>query len=161
GNVRLFAGNSGDWESFQSINLDGEANLDVAKLKKTELRIEANTYANANWSGETVVTLRINGQDAQTFEDSVHLCVAPFILLDNAQRVDEVSVRAYPGQNDRFVEQISRSVPKADATLVVVAGEDATPYQRNHIWFQDTMEVGYQEIPGKRMSVVLRANRNK
>lgn len=159
--VRLFAGESGNFASYASVDLSSDANLDPTRLGKLELRIEANTYAHPGWSGETTVTLSITGPDGKIESDSIRMRVAPFVMLSNAARVEQVYVRDYPGQNEEFVEQLREIVPQAGAELVVVGNENETPYRRNHIWLQDTMEIGYQEMPGKRMNVVMPSNRNK
>lgn len=159
--VRLFAGEPGNFASYASVDLSAGANLDPMRLGDLELRIEANTYAHPAWNGETTVTLSITTPGGKIESDSIRMRVAPFVMLSNAARAEQVYVRAYPGQNEKFVGQLREIVPLAGAELIVVGGEDETPYRRNHIWFQDTMEVGYHEMPGKRMSVVMPANRNK
>ena len=123
------------------------------------LRIEANSYADASWSGEVLVTARVSGPDGELGSDSVRLRVAPFLLLSNLDAGHTLYVREFPERNDIFLMQLEELVPTAGAELEVVpAGE---PYPEGNVWLQDTMEIGYSEMPGQRMSVVLKANRGR
>ena len=156
--VRLFLrGRQGIYVPLQS---GGEA-LDATLLWEgdAEFRIEANSYADRTWDGETVVTATVTVPDGTEESDSVRLRVAPFIMLSNLHEGKTLYVRAYPERNDLFLQQLSDLVPAAGAELVIVpAGE---PYRASSIWCQDALEIGYTEMPGNRMSVVLRANRNR
>jgi protein-arginine deiminase len=156
--VRLFLlGREGDYVSLAK---GGEA-LDATLLWEgdVELRIEANSYSDRAWDGETVVTAAVTFPDGTEESDSVRLRVAPFIMLSNLHEGKTLYVRAYPERNDLFLEQLGELVPAAGAELVVVpAGE---PYRASSIWCQDALEIGYSEAPGNRMNVVLRANRNR
>ena len=156
--VRLFYKNREDL--YVSLLPPGDAVIDPSDLRQRdlELRIEANSYADANWSGETVVTLAVTPPDGDTQTDSVLLKVAPFMLLSNLHQGRSLYVREFPGRNDEFLESLGRLVPQAGADLVVVPAGD--PYAPFHIWLQDTLEIGYTEIPGQRMNVVLKANRD-
>jgi protein-arginine deiminase len=124
-----------------------------------ELRIEASSYADASWSGEVLVTATVSTPDGEIGSDSVRLRVAPFLLLSNMDAGRTLYVREFPERNDVFLMQLEELVPTAGAELEVVpAGE---PYPESNIWLQDTMEIGYSEMPGRRMNVVLKANRGR
>ncbi len=157
--IRLFYKNREG--KYASLFPPGEAVLDPADLRQSdlELRIEANSYANADWNGETIVTMAITPPGGETQTDSVLLKAAPFMLLSNLQPGKTLYVRGFPGRNDAFLESLRRLVPQAGAELAVLPSGD--PYGPYDIWFQDTMEIGYSEIPGQRMNVVLKANRNR
>lgn len=157
--IRLFYRNgSGD---FVHLNHTGGGTLDPAMLGRDdiEMRIEAKSYADRSWNGETVVTATVSLPGEEQLSDSVRLRVAPFILLSNLHEGRTLYVRENPGRNDTFLAQLGELVPAADAELVVIpAGE---PYSRGGVWCQDALEIGYTEMPGRRMNVVLKANRNR
>lgn len=146
---------------YKPLNLKADGNIDPAHLSRAdlELRIEANSYADKSWSGETKVTVTVKSPNGETESDSVRLKVAPFILLSNLNTGISLYAREFPGRNEAFIKSLSELVPRAGANLVVVpAGE---PYNPRCIWLQDTLEIGYSEMPGQRMNVVLKANRGR
>jgi protein-arginine deiminase len=146
---------------YMTLDLTADGNIDPALLsqKDLELRIEANSYADKSWSGETEVTVAVKSPTGETKSDSVRLKVAPFLLLSNLNRGKALYAREFPGRNEAFIKSLSELVPQAGAELVVVpAGE---PYNQSCIWLQDTLEIGYSEMPGQRMNVVLKANRGR
>lgn len=146
---------------YKPLDLINEGNIDPMQLIQTdlELRIEANSYADRSWSGETDVTVTVKGPNGEVASDSVKLKVAPFILLSNLNRGSTLYVREFPGRNEAFIKSLSELVPQAGAELVIVPRGE--PYLPSHIWLQDTMEIGYSEMPGQKMNVVLKANRAK
>lgn len=124
-----------------------------------ELYIEANSYADRSWNGETVITATVTVPGETEESDSVRLRVAPFMLLSNLHEGRTLYVRENPGRNEAFLAQLGELVPAAGADLVIIpAGE---PYSRGSVWCQDALEIGYTEMPGHRMNVVLKANRNR
>jgi len=101
----------------------------------------------------------VKSPNGETRSDSVRLKVAPFILLSNLNKGIALYAREFPGRNEAFIKSLSELVPQAGAELVVVpAGE---PYNPRCIWLQDTLEIGYSEMPGQKMNVVLKANRGR
>lgn len=146
---------------YKLLNLTADGNNDPARLRQSdlELRIEANSYADGSWSGETEVTVSVRSSNGETQSDSVKLKVAPFILLSNFNKGNILYVREFPGRNEAFLQSLGELVPKAGAELVIVPGGE--PYLPSHIWLQDTLEIGYSEMPGQKMNVVLKANRNR
>lgn len=144
-------------EAWASVDLGRQGNIppELLAAGDVELRIEANSYAGGGWSGETTVTARVDGIG----EDAVVLRVAPWIMLPGTAEADVVHVRAVPGRNDAFIEQLEEIVPAAGARLDTVPAD--APYPENNIWLQDALEAGYSEMPGRRVSAVLKANRNK
>lgn len=157
--VRLFL--KGVDNDYKPLNIKADGNIDPALLrqKDLELRIEANSYADKSWSGEAEVTVTVKSPTGEIKSDSVKLKVAPFILLSNLNRGVALYAREFPERNEAFIKSLSELVPKAGAELVVVpAGE---PYNPRCIWLQDTLEIGYSEMPGQKMNVVLKANRGR
>lgn len=159
GRIRLFLRAVDN--DYKTLNLEVDEDIDPALLsqKDLELRIEANSYADKSWNGEAEVTATVKSPNGDTKSDSVRLKVAPFILLSNLNTGIALYAREFPGRNEAFIKSLSELVPQAGAELVVVpAGE---PYNPRCIWLQDTLEIGYSEMPGQRMNVVLKANRGR
>ncbi len=159
GRVWLFLKNPDG--NLESIDLEENGNIDPGQLRSgdIELRIEANSFADAVWNGETQVKITLELPDGAIKEDTTRLKVAPFILLSNLQRGKTLYVRAFPGRNDAFIQQLKKIVPKAEAELFIVP--EGEPYRPQDIWLQDAMEIGYTEMPGQGMNVVLQANRER
>ena len=146
---------------YKLVNHAADGNINPSRLMEEdlELRIEANSYADGSWSGETEVSVSIRTPNGKSHIDSVKLKVAPFILLSNMNKGRTLYVREIPGRNEAFLRNLGELVPKAGAELVIVPGGE--PYHPSNMWLQDTMEIGYSEMPGQKMNVVLIANRNR
>ncbi len=146
---------------YKQVNLAVAGNMPQARLMEEdlELRIEANSYADGSWSGITEVTVSVRIPNGKTHFDSIKLKVAPFILLSNLNKGRTLYVREIPGRNEAFLQSLGELVPKAEAELDIVP--DGEPYHPSNMWLQDTMEIGYSEMPGQKMNVVLIANRNR
>ncbi len=124
-----------------------------------EFAIEAKQFADEQWDGLATLTLKVKREGVVELTDSVQLKVAPWIMLANDKAGEVVYVREFPGRNDEFLASLKRFVPEAAAELHIIPGD--APYEPYEIWLQDTMEIGYTEMPGVRMPVVLQANRGK
>ena len=148
-------------DEYKVVNLSAEGNIHLAQLmnEDLELRIEANSYADRSWSGVTEVTVSVRTPDGKNHFDSVKMKVAPFILLSNLNKGSVLYVREIPGRNEAFIHSFRELVPKAEAELAIVPGGE--PYPPSNMWLQDAMEIGYSEMPGQKMNVVLIANRNR
>jgi len=147
--------------SYECIDLKKARNIDAGWLQKNDLElwIEANSFADTEWSGLTRVKLTLESGEGKMMEKSACLKVAPFLLLSNLQRGKTLYVKSFPGRNDAFIQQLKKLVPEAGAELYIIPeGESYLPYE---IWLQDAMEIGYTEKPGQRMNVVLQANRDR
>jgi len=146
---------------YKFVNHAADGNINPSRLmeEELELRIEANSYADGSWSGETEVSVSIRTPNGKSHIDSVKLKVAPFILLSNMNKGRTLYVREIPGRNEAFLRNLGELVPRAGAELVIVPGGE--PYHPSNMWLQDTMEIGYSEMPGQKMNVVLIANRNR
>ena len=146
---------------YKLVNHAADGNINPSRLMEEdlELRIEANSYADGSWSGETEVSVSIRTPNGKSHIDSVKLKVAPFILLSNMNKGRTLYVREIPGRNEAFLRNLGELVPKAGAELDIVPGGE--PYHPSNMWLQDTMEIGYSEMPGQKMNVVLIANRNR
>lgn len=159
--VRIFIGEPS--EAF-TIDLHSQGNIDprwMAMADDLNLMIEARSFATAEWDGTATITLTVEQPDGTRTSDSVTMGVAPFILLSNAKAGKEIYVREFPGENDRLIEQLGQIAALTGTELIVIPDAEQTPYAYNHIWVQDAMEIGYTEMPGVRLNVVLPSNRNK
>lgn len=162
GRARLFR-QSGPG-TYVNVPLGGSGNLSATQLAAgdIELRIEANQYATAAWNGEVLVTATVDGLGT----DEVRLRVAPFIMLSNAAPATRLYIRQYTASsptNTTMISQLASMLPGMGVALTTIPQNFpvGSPYPSNQIWLQDQMEIGYHEMPGKRMNVVLRANRSQ
>jgi protein-arginine deiminase len=125
--------------------------------KELELGIEAKHFAHQNWDG--FVDIRVIVRDAAGEEiatDQTRLRVAPWLMLPNSAPTTDVYVSAGAYPNETMRSQLQQHLQNLGVTL----HEYPTDWWEE-MWMQDTMEMGYQEIPGHpRMHVVLRANRD-
>lgn len=157
--VRIFL--KGDDKGYSALDLRKGVDLALylEKRLELELRIEANSYSDSIWEGftEVKISLEFLGKPLET--DVVKLKVTPFILLSNLNKGKVLYVREFPGRNEAFIQSLKKIVPSSGADLFIIPGGE--PYPPHQIWLQDAMEIGYSEIPGQRMNVVLRANRGK
>ncbi len=162
GNVRIFADET-KTGNYTNVDLESKGNINPRSLAtgNLELRIEAKSYASPAWNGKTKVTLTVHVPGNEPQSDVVELRVAPFIMLPSSAPGDTIYVREFPGRNDEMLKQLQTIADAANAKLHIIAGGEGSPYAYNNIWLQDTMEIGYHEFPGKKMSVVKKANRNK
>lgn len=147
--------------NLECIDFKEKGNIDAAQLRNSglELWIEANSFADAKWNGETQVKITLELPGGVINANAVSLKVAPFLLLSNLQPGNTLYVRAFPGRNDVFLQQLRRIVPQAGVELFIVPEGD--PYRPHDVWLQDALEIGYTEKPGQRMNVVLQANRDR
>jgi protein-arginine deiminase len=157
--VRLFSNTQG--ESYIPMALTGDADIPGERLRaeEMELRIEANSFADAGWTGETTLTLTVWVDGEVSGSDSVVLKVAPFILLSNLQRGITAYAREVPGRNDSFLVKLKDLLPRTGCAFQIIPS--GPPYRAGEVWLQDCVEIGYAEMPGSRMSVALKANRNR
>ncbi|WP_416666051.1 protein-arginine deiminase family protein [Egbenema bharatensis] len=122
-----------------------------------ELGIEAKHFAHQNWDG--FVDIRVIVRDTAGTEvatDQTRLRVAPWVMLPNSASTTDVYVSAGAYENETMRTQLQEQLQHLGATL-----HEYTTDWWEEMWMQDTMEIGYQEIPGHpRMHVVLRANRD-
>ncbi len=148
-------------DKYEFVDITTSKNIDPALLKHSdlELRIEANSYADRDWNGETEIVITVKTIGGEIKRGSVKLKVAPFILLSNINRGKTVYVRKYPGKNDAFIKKLSEVIPQTGAELYIISEEE--PHRDYGLWLQDTMEIGCSEKPGQRMNVVLKANRDE
>jgi protein-arginine deiminase len=134
-----------------------ELPIDLLRDADIELRIEANSYACADWDGTAVVSALVE-DSGKTFSGSVRLKVAPFILLSAVQKALKIYVRDFPGKNGKLIRALKELTPKIGVELKIIGTDH---YDAWNIWLQDVMEVGYSRTPSRVLHVVLNANRGK
>lgn len=130
---------------------------DVSQVKaEIELGIEAKHFAGVDgWDG--LVTIEVEAKDGSGYSlgtDSVQLKVAPWIMLPNSARTAKIFVSQGRYSSAKYLLQ----------NLKELGSTPVHAYQTGmwqEMWMQDTMEIGYTEMPGmeKPMYAVLRADR--
>lgn len=125
----------------------------------TQLAIEARRFANRAFDG--VVRIRVEVMDAGgrlVASDEVALRVAPWIMLPNSARTSQLHVATGAYNNAAFLADLTAATTATNTVLL-------PPYQTSRwqeMWMQDTMEIGYTQLPGLApMHVVLKANRGQ
>jgi hypothetical protein len=120
---------------------------------ETDLGIEATQFASSAWDGFAVVRFDlVDAQAAVIATQQVKLRVAPWIMLPNSAKtelfyISSTTQRMRPGIDAVLT---AKGLPPAKASNP--SGQD--------VWFQDTMEMGYTQIPGRPpMHVVMNACR--
>lgn len=121
--------------------------------------VEAKRFAGPDWDG--LVRLRVEARDSQDAElasDQVELRVAPWIMLPSSAAPSAVHVARDAYSNQSFLDDLGAAAATAGVTLL-------QPFATAHwqeMWMQDTMEIGYTQLPGRApMHVALRANRGQ
>jgi protein-arginine deiminase len=118
-----------------------------------ELGLEALRFADADWDG--FATLKVELLDAAKTSlgsQQVKMHVAPWIMLPNSAKTEMLYISS----------ATSRLRPDLNKVLQAVGVPEAAASNpgRQDIWFQDTMEIGYTQLPGKPpMHVVMKAQR--
>jgi len=153
--VNVFAKEGGAWRHLEVSSGSAEL-VSPAEGGKLELGIEARQFADAEWDGSCRVEIDVAGAIRV-----LPMRVAPWMMLANDRPAKVVYVREFPERNDAMLASLREHVPAAGAELHVIPRVDVSGYPRHEIWLQDTMEIGFTEMPGARMPVVLQANRDK
>jgi protein-arginine deiminase len=118
-----------------------------------ELGIEAVKFADTDWDGFVTVTVEVFGpKQSSIASQQVRMRVAPWMMVPNAAKTSTLYVSS----------QTSRLRPDLNRVLAAAGLPEAqavNPPQQD-IWFQDTMEIGYTQLPGRpAMHVVLNGQR--
>jgi protein-arginine deiminase len=119
-----------------------------------ELGIEATQFASSHWDG--FVKLKVEFAEAGKIiaTREVKMRVAPWIMLPNSART-EMMYMANPVSV--LLDDLNALMPEVGLPEVHVYQSDQTDR-----WTQDTMEVGYTQLPGNApMHVVMKAQRGE
>jgi protein-arginine deiminase len=122
-----------------------------------ELAIEAKRFAGPDWNGQVRLVFRaLDDASTSIASDEVALRVAPMLLLPSATAPMALHVAKGAYANAGFLADLGAAASKAGTSLL--APYATTKWQE--MWMQDTVEIGYTQLPGKPpMHVALRANR--
>ncbi|MBM3275608.1 MAG: hypothetical protein FJZ00_10670, partial [Candidatus Sericytochromatia bacterium] len=139
GHIRLFHKTSQGWKPVQGAL--SEIGPEIT------LGAEATTFASKTWDGHA--ELKVEARDeagALIASDQARVRVAPFILLPNSARTTEVYVSAgHPNyENAAFREGLGAAAKAAGARPITHRTSSW-----KEMWMQDTMEVGYTQLPGR------------
>jgi len=137
----------------------GEAGWTIVKgalskaAARTELGLEATQFADQDWDGFAVVKVELlDATSASLASQQVKMRVAPWIMLPNSAKTELLYISS----------QTSALKPDIDAVLTskgLPAAKASNPGNQD-IWFQDTMEIGYTQLPGSPpVHVVMKAQR--
>lgn len=120
---------------------------------RIELGIEAKQFADSSWDGFATVKVELLGPaELSAASQEVKLRVAPWIMLPQSAKTELLYISSSTSDLrpdlDRVLE--AAGLPRAAAS---------SP-GRQDVWFQDTMEIGYTQLPGNGpMHVVMKGQR--
>ncbi|MEB3197732.1 MAG: protein-arginine deiminase family protein [Candidatus Sericytochromatia bacterium] len=137
--IRLFAREANGWRP-----LDPRESLPAGNF---ELGLESTRFAARNWNGEATLRAELQSETGQVLaSDRVRLRVAPFLLLPNTARTQALYVSTgHPRyENAAFREGLAKVCGATNVRLVT-----HTTSSWKEMWMQDTMEVGYTQLPGQ------------
>jgi protein-arginine deiminase len=143
--VHLFEKTASGWKTA-----NGALSQTAADM---ELGIEGVQFAGSGWDGFASVRLDVaDAQGASLGSQTIKMRVAPWIMLPNSAKTELV-----------YVSSTTRNMrPGIDAVLTKLnlpACKASSPPSQD-VWFQDTMEMGYTQVPGlPPMHVVMNAVR--
>jgi hypothetical protein len=145
GRIRLFEKSASGW-----LPVNGTLPQPAAE---TELGIEATQFAESGWDGFAVVRFDLVDAQADVIAtQQVKLRVAPWIMLPNSAKTELLYISSTTQRMRQGIDAVltAKGLPAAKASNP--SGQD--------VWFQDTMEMGYTQIPGRPpMHVVMNALR--
>jgi len=120
-----------------------------------ELGIESLFYADKNFDGEVLVTLKLKRTSGSSYEEKGRLRVAPWLMPNHLEAAEKVFVvDDTSGGNAAFRSRLGLLVAGAGCSLV--------EHPTNDIWMQDGMEWGYASLPsGVGIRSVLRSPRDR
>lgn len=118
-----------------------------------ELGLEATRFADTDWDGLATVKVDVLGAGkASLASQQVALHVAPWIMLPQSAKTEALYISSTTSHLRPDLNKALESKAIPDALASNPSGQD--------IWFQDTMEIGYTQLPGKLpMHVVMKAQR--
>ncbi len=131
----------------------------LAVAEVLELGIDARNFAGSGWSGEARVVVRAYSKNGeQLASDEVALRVAPLLLLPSSAVPIAIHTATGALANSTFLTELGLVTVDAKANLL-------PPYATKKLlemWVQDTVELGYTQLPTlPPMHVALRANRGQ
>ncbi|SDL36193.1 OmpA family protein [Geoalkalibacter ferrihydriticus] len=130
----------------------GEATISANTGADIELGIEALRYPNPSFNGEVQLHLTLKDGATEVARDEAVVRVAPWVMPTHLEPTEELYV-VETGDNAGFVSEIAAIATARGIPLHRTSNVDR--------WIQDTMEVGYTQMPGQTFHVVLKAMRRR
>ncbi len=157
--VTVFRKTSDGWEHVLNEAASREHSLDELSLNEriVEFGLESRRFASESWNGLVTLKAEALAQDGSLLQsDRAIFRVAPWIMLPNSAGTERVHIATGAYSNANMIGQLRDALWGTSAKL-------ATPYRTGRwqeMWMQDTMEIGYTQLPGREpMHVVLQAMR--
>ncbi len=118
-----------------------------------ELGIEAVKFADTDWDGFVTVTVDVLGpKQSSIASQQVKMRVAPWIMLPNSAKTEVLYISSQTSRLRPDINKVLEAAGLPDAQVSSPPDQD--------IWFQDTMEIGYTQLPGRpAMHVVMNGQR--
>lgn len=143
--TRLFAKTASGWKVLNGALSDVAAQI--------ELGIEAKQFADQDWDGLALIQVDLlDAASASLASQQVKMRVAPWIMLPNSAKTELLYISSQTSALKPDLDQVltSKGLPAARAS---------NPGSQD-VWFQDTMEIGYTQLPGSPpLHVVMEAQR--
>jgi protein-arginine deiminase len=143
--IRLFEKRDSGWTL-----VNGALSKVAARI---ELGVEATQFADEDWDGFTLIKVDVlDASSASLASQQVKMRVAPWIMLPNSAKTELLYISSQTSALRPGLNQVlsSKSLPEAQAS---------NPGSQD-LWFQDTMEIGYTQLPGSPpLHVVMEAQR--
>jgi protein-arginine deiminase len=120
---------------------------------RVELGVEAKRFADEDWDGLTVIKFDLlDASSASLASQQVKMRVAPWIMLPNSAKTELLYISSETSALRSELNQVLTSKGLSEALASSPGSQD--------IWFQDTMEIGYTQLPGSPpVHVVMEAQR--
>jgi len=137
--LNIFQRDQGDWVQVQGLLKNPSADMDLA--------VEGGAFAHKDWNGRVELSLEVSDSEGRRLGgDRMQMRVAPLMLLPNSAKTRQLYVSAgHPNyENARFREQLAEASGQAGVELIT---HQTSSWKE--MWMQDTMEVGYTQLPGK------------
>ena len=120
---------------------------------QVQLGIEAAKFADTDWDGFVTVAVEVLGpKQSSIASQRVKMRVAPWIMLPNSAKTEVLYMSSTTSRLRPDVNKVLEAAGLPDARAFCPTDQD--------IWFQDTMEIGYTQLPGRpAMHVVMNGQR--
>jgi protein-arginine deiminase len=107
-----------------------------------QLGIEAVRFADTDFDGFVTVTVEVLGpKQSSIASQQVRMRVAPWIMLPNSAKTETLYISSTTSRLRPDINKALAAAGLPDARASSPPGQD--------IWFQDTMEIGYTQLPGR------------
>ena len=115
--------------------------------------IEAVKFADTDWDGFVTVTVDVLGpKQSSIASQQVKMRVAPWIMLPNSAKTEVLYISSQTTRLRPDINKVLEAAGLPDAQASSPSDQD--------IWFQDTMKIGYTQLPGRpAMHVVMNGQR--